>query len=62
MNFDRMRQTDFEKYRMVMHVGDLSYADGTPSAWPTFMDLIEPVAKRVPYMIAIGNHEFDYSG
>ena len=28
--------------------------------WDTFMDYIEPFAARVPYMIGVGNHEYDY--
>lgn len=44
----------------IMHAGDLSYANGHPGVWDEFMDFIEPVASRVPYMVAIGNHEYDY--
>eukprot|EP01026_Neomeris_dumetosa_P016246 TRINITY_DN1616_c0_g1_i3.p1 TRINITY_DN1616_c0_g1~~TRINITY_DN1616_c0_g1_i3.p1 ORF type:complete len:367 (-),score=35.26 TRINITY_DN1616_c0_g1_i3:342-1418(-) len=47
---------------LILHAGDLSYANGDPNAWDSFMDLIEPVASHVPYMVAIGNHEFDYIG
>ncbi|KAG1677551.1 hypothetical protein FOA52_014449 [Chlamydomonas sp. UWO 241] len=47
---------------LVLHVGDISYADGKPGAWDTFMDLIEPIAAEVPYMVAIGNHEYAYKG
>lgn len=45
---------------LILHVGDLSYANGDPEIWDTFMDSIEPVASRVPYMVAIGNHEYGY--
>jgi hypothetical protein len=41
----------------ILHVGDISYADGDPEIWDSFMDSIEPIASRVPYMVAIGNHE-----
>ncbi len=41
----------------MLHVGDISYANGDPDIWDSFMDGIEPVASRVPYMVAIGNHE-----
>eukprot|EP00201_Polytomella_parva_P005349 CAMPEP_0175081924 /NCGR_PEP_ID=MMETSP0052_2-20121109/26447_1 /TAXON_ID=51329 ORGANISM="Polytomella parva, Strain SAG 63-3" /NCGR_SAMPLE_ID=MMETSP0052_2 /ASSEMBLY_ACC=CAM_ASM_000194 /LENGTH=517 /DNA_ID=CAMNT_0016353017 /DNA_START=185 /DNA_END=1738 /DNA_ORIENTATION=- len=44
----------------IAHVGDLAYADGKYTVWDSFMRLIEPTASRIPYMIAIGNHEFDY--
>lgn len=45
---------------LVIHAGDISYADGNHDIWDEFMDAIEPVASMAPYMIAIGNHEYDY--
>ena len=39
----------------VAHIGDLSYALGNVGAWSTWMDLIEPVASKVPYLVSIGN-------
>jgi hypothetical protein len=39
---------------LVMHVGDISYANGNPVIWDSFMDAIEPLTRRVPYMVAIG--------
>eukprot|EP00887_Chlorella_sp_A99_P004312 scaffold15.g4312.t1 len=45
---------------LVLHVGDLSYANGAPHIWDTFMEAIEPFAAHVPYMVAVGNHEYDY--
>lgn len=47
---------------MVLHVGDISYANGDEKVWDSFMDAIEPASKRVPYMVAVGNHEYDYRG
>lgn len=38
----------------ILHVGDISYGDGRPKQWETFMSQIEPVASSVPYMVAIG--------
>ncbi|GAB4817121.1 hypothetical protein N2152v2_004167 [Parachlorella kessleri] len=45
---------------LIVHVGDISYANGRPEIWDSFMEAIEPFASRVPYMVAIGNHEYDY--
>ena len=45
---------------LVLHVGDISYANGVVKIWDTFMRYIEPYASRAPYMIGIGNHEYDY--
>ncbi len=28
--------------------------------WDAFMDSIEPFARRIPYMVGTGNHEYDY--
>jgi len=46
---------------MVHHIGDLSYAMGNAPIWDEWFDLIEPVASVVPYMITIGNHEYDHT-
>lgn len=45
---------------MLLHIGDISYANGDPDIWDTFMQEIEPYASMAPYMIGIGNHEYDY--
>lgn len=34
-----------------MHVGDLAYADGRHKTWDAFMQAIEPVASRLPWMV-----------
>lgn len=46
----------------VFHIGDISYATGFLAEWDFFLHLIKPVASRVSYMTAIGNHERDYIG
>jgi hypothetical protein len=43
---------------MVIHDGDISYADGDMQHWDVFMRKIEPIASRVPYFVSPGNHEF----
>ncbi len=45
---------------LVTHVGDLSYACGSGFVWEQWMQLIQPVAAHVPYMVAVGNHEYDH--
>ncbi|KAJ0400176.1 hypothetical protein ATCC90586_000783 [Pythium insidiosum] len=47
-------------YLAVLHVGDISYAMGRTYLWDQFGAMIEPVASAVPYMVGIGNHEYDY--
>lgn len=44
----------------VFHIGDISYATGFLVEWDYFLQLITPLASRVSYMTAIGNHERDY--
>ena len=44
----------------LMNHGDLSYALGRAVMWDIWMSLIEPYASLAPYMISIGNHEYDH--
>ncbi len=44
----------------VLHIGDISYARGFGAQWDGFMTQIQPIAARVPYMVGIGNHEYDH--
>lgn len=55
-----LREVEKHDVGFVLHVGDISYADGRHKMWRSFMDMIEPVASQTHYMIAIGNHEYDY--
>ncbi|RLN32938.1 putative inactive purple acid phosphatase 27 [Panicum miliaceum] len=48
---------DLPNYDAVFHIGDLSYANGFLAQWDQFTAQIEPIASRVPYMVASGNHE-----
>jgi hypothetical protein len=44
----------------LLHVGDISYADGIGVNWDAFMTQIQPIAAYVPYMVSIGNHDYDH--
>lgn len=55
-------------YLGVMHVGDLAYATSLVGDqaeieifWDYWCEVIAPVASRMPYMIAVGNHEDPYN-
>lgn len=48
------------KPTLISHIGDISYARGYSWLWDNFFYQIEPVASRVPYMVCIGNHEYDW--
>ncbi|CAF3957658.1 unnamed protein product [Rotaria magnacalcarata] len=45
----------------LLHIGDISYARGIGALWDAFMTQIQPIAARVPYMVGIGNHEYDHA-
>ncbi|XP_021750857.1 probable inactive purple acid phosphatase 27 [Chenopodium quinoa] len=49
------------KVDSIFHIGDISYATGFLVEWDYFLHLITPLASRVSYMTAIGNHERDYA-
>jgi len=51
-----------EDVDLIMHVGDISYAQGYVADWDVFFDQMLPVTSRVPYMTIPGNHERDYPG
>lgn len=48
---------------LVVHYGDISYADDNQQDWDEYFRKIEPFASRVPYMVVPGNHEipFDFA-
>eukprot|EP00928_Gymnodinium_smaydae_P036992 TRINITY_DN25750_c0_g1_i1.p1 TRINITY_DN25750_c0_g1~~TRINITY_DN25750_c0_g1_i1.p1 ORF type:complete len:651 (+),score=59.57 TRINITY_DN25750_c0_g1_i1:15-1967(+) len=46
---------------IVLHIGDISYAVGYMAEWDNFFRQIYPVASKMPWMTAIGNHEFGWS-
>ena len=50
-------EVDSKKVDSVFHIGDISYATGFLVEWDFFLSLIRPLASRVSYMTAIGNHE-----
>ncbi|KAM0937488.1 putative phosphodiesterase I [Dioscorea sansibarensis] len=53
---------DLENIDIVLHIGDLCYANGYISQWDQFTAQIEPIASTVPYMVGSGNHERDWPG
>jgi len=44
---------------MVVHAGDLSYADCDQPRWDTYGRLLEPLSSQVPWMTVAGNHEVE---
>jgi len=50
------------KINMILHAGDLSYADCNQTLWDTYGNLIEPLAGTTPWMVGAGNHEIEFNG
>ena len=44
----------------ILHFGDISYARGKGYMWDQFMTQVTWVSERVPYMVGVGNHEYDH--
>lgn len=38
-------------------LGDVSYANGNQPVWDNYLNQIEPLAARIPFMLTLGNHE-----
>ena len=49
-----------EPLDFVLHFGDLGYAKGAVFLWDAWMSMMANVGSRVPYLVSVGNHEFDY--
>mmetsp|Transcript_9968 Transcript_9968/g.25719 ORF Transcript_9968/g.25719 Transcript_9968/m.25719 type:complete len:325 (+) Transcript_9968:4423-5397(+) len=45
---------------LALHIGDIAYGTGYGAKWDRFMEQMEPLAKRIPYMTNMGNHERDW--
>ncbi len=46
---------------MILHVGDLSYANCNQTLWDEYGKLIEPLASSKPWMVSAGNHEIEFT-
>jgi hypothetical protein len=45
--------------QLILHPGDLSYADCNQQLWDSYGELIEPLASQIPWMVGPGNHELE---
>ncbi len=46
---------------MILHAGDLSYANCNQTEWDTYGVLIEPISRTKPWMVGPGNHEIEFA-
>mmetsp|Transcript_1517 Transcript_1517/g.1517 ORF Transcript_1517/g.1517 Transcript_1517/m.1517 type:complete len:508 (+) Transcript_1517:69-1592(+) len=58
---DLIKLVDEGQIDVVIHSGDISYADGYMPHFDDFLNKVQPIAARVPYMVTPGNHEFGYN-
>ena len=47
---------------MILHAGDLSYADCDQVLWDSYGEMIQPLASYTPWMVCPGNHEIEFNG
>ena len=59
---NRILDRDDLDTHFLLHFGDISYARGKGWIWERFFNMIEPLARHTPYMVSIGNHEYDHTG
>jgi len=45
---------------MILHAGDLSYANCNQDLWDSYGIMIEPLSSKIPWMVGPGNHEIEY--
>jgi hypothetical protein len=43
----------------LLHVGDLSYANGFLVVWDSYLEMLQPIISKIPYFTAVGNHEVE---
>eukprot|EP00753_Platysulcus_tardus_P017867 PLAT6611.1.p2 GENE.PLAT6611.1~~PLAT6611.1.p2 ORF type:complete len:419 (+),score=209.41 PLAT6611.1:18-1274(+) len=56
---DRLRaEHEAKPYDVLIHAGDISYANARMHIWDTYETMIEPVAATLPWMAVPGNHEY----
>ena len=55
-----LEQEAAEGLDFILHFGDISYARGRGYIWDQFMSQMTKVAEQVPYMVGVGNHEYDH--
>jgi len=46
---------------LILHAGDISYANGFQYVWDDYLRKVEYYTAYVPYMTAVGNHELFYN-
>ena len=50
----RRMAADMDGRTLVVHNGDVSYAEGFVYGWDVFMHMMAPIIQRAPYMLTPG--------
>lgn len=48
-----------QKLEMILHAGDMSYADCDQPRWDTWANMVQVLAQERPWMVCAGNHEIE---
>ena len=59
--FHMVEQVQSGNIDLVLHAGDISYANAFQAAWDEWFRKMELMAAYVPYMAAVGNHEMEFN-
>jgi len=46
---------------MILHAGDLSYADCNQTLWDSYGNMVEVLSRERPWMVGPGNHEIEFN-
>ncbi|KAK5576321.1 hypothetical protein RB653_007462 [Dictyostelium firmibasis] len=66
-NTVKVLEDNLSKYSLILHIGDIAYADydkveqGNQTIWTDFLQSLESITSKVPYMTTPGNHDVFYS-
>lgn len=59
-SIETVRHLDADKdIRIILHAGDMSYADTNAARWDSYGLKVEPLASRLQWMVCPGNHEIE---
>jgi len=55
-----LREMDASQYKLIIHSGDISYANGDQPIWDDWFQMVSQIAAIVPWQTAPGNHEQEH--
>ena len=55
------REVGVNNRTLVLNAGGLSFAQGFGAQWSSADDVLQPITSAAPWMVALGNYEFDFT-